>query len=212
MKFSLSALRSCVLPKLSEVKKLAGLPYMSSGCAILLLSDYGIPTFDMESIERGPRFVLEPKDLIYDNNPDPYLGQIVVLNNIIYDSTQASFRKYAVFTCEADGNPYPSYAWYRERTSERILLDPMEFERYTVSNGRLLIHEPKDAEDNGDYQCNATNKFGSVLSQKATLRFGCKYNMLEYTAELVLRNTLEIRRMRIRPLVVQTIHCAPNFV
>ena len=41
-------------------------------------------------------------------------------------------------------------------------------------NGRLIIHEPQDTQDNGDYHCVAENVFGAILSNTVQLSFGCK--------------------------------------
>jgi len=43
-----------------------------------------------------------------------------------------------------------------------------------VTSGRLTIDEPLQTDDNGDYQCRAENPIGAVLSDFASLSFGCK--------------------------------------
>ena len=45
-------------------------------------------------------------------------------------------------------------------------------ERYTVINGKMVIDEPTDTEDNGNYQCVASNPSGSILSNEVQLSFG----------------------------------------
>ena len=61
------------------------------------------------------------------------------------------------------------------RDQQRQEINPLEDSRYTLINGKLIIHKPKDTVDNGDYQCVARNNYGSVLSNSVTLAFGCKY-------------------------------------
>ena len=104
---------------------------------------------------RGPKFIQNPEDKIYESGAD-------------------NPRKYVDFRCEADADPYAIYSWYRKRQTELIELNPIRDQKFTITNGRLIIHNPKDTEDNGEYYCKATNKIGSVLSTSATLRFGCK--------------------------------------
>ncbi|KAG9339728.1 hypothetical protein JZ751_023375, partial [Albula glossodonta] len=47
-----------------------------------------------------------------------------------------------------------------------------EDSRYTLVAGNLLISSPQPARDAGSYQCLATNRCGTVLSQPANLKFG----------------------------------------
>ena len=47
--------------------------------------------------------------------------------------------------------------------------------RYTMVNGRVMIDQPSpDKGDDGNYQCRATNKFGTIVSLTVPLKFGCK--------------------------------------
>ena len=57
----------------------------------------------------------------------------------------------------------------------RELVDPRTEKRFTITNGKLIVNAPKDTQDNGQYECVATNRFGSVLSNMATLSFGCEW-------------------------------------
>lgn len=109
-----------------------------------------------DSMLRGPKFIWNPVDKVYQSQA----------NNPV---------KFVEFRCEADANPYSSYIWYRKRQTELIELSPTNEQKFTITNGRLVIHNPKDTEDNGEYYCKATNTIGSVLSTSATLRFGCEY-------------------------------------
>ena len=66
------------------------------------------------------------------------------------------------------------------RDQKRQEINPLEDTRYTLINGKLIIHNPQDTVDNGDYQCVAQNEFGSVLSNSVTLSFGCKIYLFIY--------------------------------
>ena len=48
----------------------------------------------------------------------------------------------------------------------------MEQSRYTIINGKLVIDNPVDNQDNRNYQCIAENKFGAILSEEVQLSFG----------------------------------------
>ncbi|KAH8313129.1 hypothetical protein KR067_000813 [Drosophila pandora] len=118
---------------------------------------YGLEIRDMERIPRGPYFVKQPNDTIFDVNK----------NRVINDVT---------LSCLAGGFPTPSYLWYREvyvnDTLEYQKIDPLKEDRYTISGGNLVIYEPKQALDQGAYHCVAENKFGRVRSESAHLNFG----------------------------------------
>ncbi|XP_037953101.1 contactin-like [Teleopsis dalmanni] len=119
--------------------------------------DYGLYVIDIERIPRGPYFVKQPNDTVYDTYK----------NRMINDVTLG---------CLALGYPTPTYTWYREiysnDTLEYKLIDPLKNERYTVSGGNLIIYEPRQALDQGAYHCVAENKFGRVRSESANLNFG----------------------------------------
>ena len=60
------------------------------------VSEYGSTFSDPERYQRGPHFVMQPQDVIYDSDNQD---------------------KFATIECEAEGNPDPTYKWYR--TSEQ---------------------------------------------------------------------------------------------
>lgn len=112
--------------------------------------DFGVDEIDPMQLEKGPIFTVQPVDTIYD---------------------PASAITRVVMNCEVDANPLASYVWYVDRalTHRPVnLSDP----KITVTSGRLLIETPSDTQHNGDYQCIATNSFGSILSNDAQLNFG----------------------------------------
>jgi len=82
----------------------------------------------------------------------------------------------SILRCVAGGWPAPTYQWfkeeYRNNTMISTKIDPLVNPKYTVSGGSLVIHEPKQKEDRGNYHCNATNPFGSIVSETVSLSFG----------------------------------------
>lgn len=109
--------------------------------------DYGSPFKDANEIEKGPEIVVGPENVV-----------------VIPDETRAFLQ------CVATGHPRPTYKWYRGTNHEEI--NSKTDSRYTLTNGKLTISKPQDALDAEKYQCEATNKYGSVLSRKAQLSFG----------------------------------------
>ncbi|KAJ8265111.1 hypothetical protein COCON_G00142100 [Conger conger] len=73
-----------------------------------------------------------------------------------------------IFTCQARASPAATYRWKVNGTE--VLLG--EDSRYTLVAGNLLIGSPQRGRDAGSYQCLASNRCGTVLSQAANLKFG----------------------------------------
>ena len=120
-----------------------------------VLLDYGVANTDSETIERGPSFIEEPSDVIYD---------------------EASVTKYTQINCEADAYPPPSYEWYKWRSNVEEVIDSTTDTRYTMVNGKLIIHIPSvENKDDAEYHCRPYNKFGKIRSQSANLGFGCMF-------------------------------------
>lgn len=63
--------------------------------------------------------------------------------------------------------------WSQDGAMRQI--NPVTESRYTLINGKLIIHDPRDTMDNGDYQCKMNNAVGSLLSTIVQLSFGCKF-------------------------------------
>ncbi|KAM6172496.1 contactin-5 isoform 1-T1 [Erethizon dorsatum] len=99
-----------------------------------------------ESVDYGPVFVQEPDGIIFPTDSDE---NKVALN------------------CEVRANPVPSYRWLRNGT----LIDLESDYRYSLIDGTFIISNPSEAKDSGQYQCLATNSFGSILSREAMLQF-----------------------------------------
>lgn len=50
-----------------------------------------------------------------------------------------------------------------------------EDSRYSMIGGNLVINNPEKVKDRGKYQCEASNKYGTIISKEAELQFGCMY-------------------------------------
>ncbi|XP_028968580.1 contactin [Galendromus occidentalis] len=119
--------------------------------------DYGVIELDPLRIPHGPYFSREPKDVIFDQSGRSQVDHV-------------SLR------CVASGYPTPTYKWYREvfRGDDVIAreIDPLEADRFTQTDGTLIISHPEPNIDRGKYHCIAENVFGRVKSRTATLGFG----------------------------------------
>lgn len=120
--------------------------------------DYGISDVsDPSKIPRGPKFVEEPKP-------------------VIFDLSGRSQQNSVALRCVADGYPTPTYKWYKEeyldsRPDDRYI-DPLADPRYTQTDGTLIISNPQQTSDRGKYHCKASNPFGTVISETVQLSFG----------------------------------------
>uniref|UniRef100_A0A8B9JCT2 Contactin-5 n=1 Tax=Astyanax mexicanus TaxID=7994 RepID=A0A8B9JCT2_ASTMX len=70
-------------------------------------------------------------------------------------------------SCEARGNPAPTYSWLINGTDVDVEVDF----RYSLIDGNLIINNASEAIDFGKYQCRAENSVGTVLSREALLQF-----------------------------------------
>ncbi|XP_068001345.1 contactin-5 isoform X2 [Melanerpes formicivorus] len=99
-----------------------------------------------ESVDYGPVFVQEPDDVIFPTDSE---------------------EKKVSLNCQARGNPTPTYRWLRNGTEIDIGSDY----RFSLIEGSLIINNPSEIKDSGQYQCLTTNMFGSILSREAVLQF-----------------------------------------
>ncbi|XP_055712284.1 contactin-like [Phlebotomus papatasi] len=111
---------------------------------------------DVERQSRGPRFVLQPRDIIFDK--ENRNGSTLVM-----------------FECLAEGHPTPTYSWFKEFfEGDRLTFYPvsdLNDLRFSADGGNLTIIEPQWGLDQGTYHCVAENKFGRILSNSAQLKF-----------------------------------------
>lgn len=120
--------------------------------------DYGIEiTTEYSKIPRGPYFVNQPNDTIFDD------GKRTIRNDVS-------------LSCLAAGYPTPIYSWYKEEYVNDNLtfhkIDPLSNKRYTISGGNLIIYNPDKTHDQGTYHCIAENKYGRIRSESVDLNFG----------------------------------------
>ncbi|XP_076455738.1 contactin-3-like [Babylonia areolata] len=110
--------------------------------------DYGRNVVDFNVLEKGPHFTLQPVSTVVVGDPD-----------------------LAELECVADANPPPTYRWYRGDSLEEEVTASVD-SRYTLTNGKLTIQNPKEEEDSGFYRCTAQNRLGMVISNDVQLSFG----------------------------------------
>ncbi|XP_026531431.1 contactin-5 [Notechis scutatus] len=99
-----------------------------------------------EGVDYGPMFIQEPDHVIFPMDSE---------------------EKKVSLNCQARGNPAPTYRWLQNGTE----LDIESDYRYSVIEGSLIINNPNELKDAGQYQCFTTNVYGSILSREATLQF-----------------------------------------
>jgi len=116
----------------------------------------------VSNLPRGPEFTIQPVSTIFDTD-------------------NRDTKNWVSFTCEVSARPLPSYVWYLTHDQRRFPVDLAD-QKKTVTNGRLTISEPSETQDNGDYQCLAKNPIGEILSDFASLNFGCKIILFTYRA------------------------------
>lgn len=131
---------------------------------------YGTEISDPERVPRGPFFVKQPEDAIFDTSK----------RNLYNDIS---------LSCLAGGYPTPTYKWYREDYKNDVLvpteIDPLSDGRYTISGGTLIIHNPQQKLDRATYHCRASNRYGSIISESVSLEFG-------FILEFVLKRSPEV--------------------
>ncbi|CAH1981417.1 unnamed protein product [Acanthoscelides obtectus] len=130
---------------------------------------YGVDVEDPQRIPRGPYFIKQPTDAIFDTSKRKLYNDITI-------------------SCLASGYPTPTYKWYKEDyENDRLVaheIDPLQDSRYTVSGGTFIIHNPQQKLDHATYHCKATNKYGTIISESVQLNFG-------FILEFVLKRSPE---------------------
>ncbi|XP_063219696.1 contactin isoform X2 [Bacillus rossius redtenbacheri] len=118
---------------------------------------YGLDVIDPEKIPRGPFFIKQPHDVVFDMSKKKETNDVSL-------------------SCFAGGYPTPTYNWFKEDyENDRLVarqIDPFSDKRYTLTGGTLIIYDPQQITDRGTYHCKATNKFGTIVSESVQLSFG----------------------------------------
>ena len=150
---------------------------------------------DKTKIPRGPRFIKEPNNTVFDLSSE-LIKQNQRNLKLNYDNfVGRSQMNYISLRCVADGYPTPTYKWYKEEYEENrlkaVYIDPLSDTRITQTDGTLTIHNPQQTSDRGKYHCIAENQFGRILSQTVSLTFGCKnyfnsYFIFQFIFDLML--------------------------
>uniref|UniRef100_A0A8C6T3N3 Contactin 3b n=1 Tax=Neogobius melanostomus TaxID=47308 RepID=A0A8C6T3N3_9GOBI len=115
-------------------------------CSTVDFSSPSLPACTEDVIFQGPRWTIEPNDLILPIN---------------------SLSRQATVSCQAEGSPPPHYRWSLNGT----LIDLGNDYRRHMSGGNLIISNLERNQDTGIYQCIAYNTWGTIVSRKASLQF-----------------------------------------
>ena len=122
---------------------------------LMLFTAYGSNITDPLKVEKGPRFSLQPKNVVLTTRS--YLPSI---------------------ECVAIGNPQPTYLWQRKGHTGQV--DTLVSNTaYTISNGKLTFDNTRlnETRDAGEYYCVSSNRFGSVRSEPSKVSFGSKIGL-----------------------------------
>ncbi|XP_050956527.1 contactin-1a [Labeo rohita] len=103
--------------------------------------------FGDESSGFGPVFEEQPVDTIYpEESPEDKI----------------------IMSCRTRANPPATYRWRLNNTEIVIGSD----DHYSLIGGNLVISFPDKSKHAGNYSCLASNEFGTLVSQKASVQFG----------------------------------------
>ncbi|XP_034542149.1 contactin-1a-like isoform X2 [Notolabrus celidotus] len=101
-----------------------------------------------EATGYGPVFEEQPVDTIYPE-----------------ESPEAKIT----MSCRARANPPATYKWMLEGTEIDL---NAEASHYSLVGGNLVISNPVKTQHVGQYSCLATNMYGTLISQEASVQFG----------------------------------------
>ena len=118
--------------------------------------EYGLVIDDPLKIPRGPYFIEQP-------------------TNEVFDLTNRDQLNRVSFNCSAGGYPTPKYKWYKESHEgshlTATLIDPMADRSYNLSGVSFMINNPTQDKHSGDYHCEASNEYGTIISETVKLSF-----------------------------------------
>uniref|UniRef100_A0AC35U4D0 Neuroglian n=1 Tax=Rhabditophanes sp. KR3021 TaxID=114890 RepID=A0AC35U4D0_9BILA len=119
----------------------------------------GFVKIDWASIPSPPR-------LTHDLN-DPII-YFTVENTVSSNSEMLDYLKERTLKCSAVGNPPPVYTW--KKNGKPFLLDFYSDRIAQKPSDGSFVFSRLTAEDEGEYQCQASNDNGTALSEKIILR------------------------------------------
>ncbi|XP_076869805.1 contactin-3-like [Brachyhypopomus gauderio] len=122
-------------------------PKMKLLWKLLVLQSF-LGSLAADSVLQGPVFTKQPGSIVFP-----------------VDSMEKG--REVVFSCEAQGQPPPSYRWKLNST----ILEPKPGSHYSLSGGNLRISRLDKDQNAGTYQCLVSNAFGTVVSREASLTF-----------------------------------------
>uniref|UniRef100_A0A8C1KLA8 Contactin 1 n=1 Tax=Cyprinus carpio TaxID=7962 RepID=A0A8C1KLA8_CYPCA len=103
--------------------------------------------FSDKSSGFGPVFEEQPVDTIYpEESPEDKI----------------------IMSCRTRANPPATYRWWLDNTEIVIGNE----DDYSLMGGNLVISFPDRSKHAGNYSCLASNEFGTLVSQKASVQFG----------------------------------------
>ena len=81
--------------------------------------------------------------------------------------------KNATLSCNASGNPVPSFSWTIDGSPVNTTLNPRI--SFSLENKQLTITNVRRTDSAHQYRCVANNTNGTATSNAATLNVQCKY-------------------------------------
>ncbi|XP_035379424.1 contactin-1a isoform X2 [Electrophorus electricus] len=109
---------------------------------------FGVSFID-DRIGYGPVFEEQPLDTIY---PEESLEDKIIMS------------------CRARASPPATYKW--RLNNREIAIEEGAAGHYSLVGGNLVISDLDKSKHTGNYSCQATNEYGTVISQEASVQFG----------------------------------------
>lgn len=132
-------------------------------CTVIVWCLLGLSSFramtarEDDDSPRGPKFVEVPQPQVFDLNSRLSVDHVAL-------------------RCVAKANPPPEYKWFKQMLNHTQTyaepIDPMSDPRYTQMDGTLIIQSPKIETERGQYNCQVSNKFGTIISGTVSITFG----------------------------------------